>query len=111
MPLAKRAHAVGGSSASAPAAPPSARGCAGARLRSLLLEHWPDGDLKKGRARTAFAPFLAMKHSTFARRVAWARKTVPLFPIVPLVPIALLAANAIGLVSLRRRVKRLETHG
>ncbi len=38
------------------------------------------------------------------------RKKVPLFPIIPVVPLGLFAANAIALITLFRRVRRIEAH-
>jgi hypothetical protein len=37
-----------------------------------------------------------------------ARRQIPLFPIIPLVPLAFLAANVTALVTLFRRLHRLE---
>ena len=45
-----------------------------------------------------------MKH----RSLATARKSIPFFPIIPLVPLALIVANVTVLLSLFRRVDRIE---
>lgn len=54
---------------------------------------------------------------TSCMRIAWhsdmshfkaARRRIPFFPVFPLVPLALLAVNVTALVTLFRRVRRLE---